>query len=122
MGCVAHRDNRPPMPTAAIFQRPSLLQRLAPLFRGFDMPLLLLCSLLAGVGLLAMYSSGFDHGTRFVDHGRNTLIALGILFVVAQLLIHHHGGAVAPWGVALFAGRGSVWHHQKGCAGSIWAW
>lgn len=85
MGCVAHRDNRPPMPTAAIFQRPSLLQRFAPLFRGFDMPLLLLCSLLAGVGLLAMYSSGFDHGTRFVDHGRNMLIALGILFVVAQL-------------------------------------
>jgi len=23
-----------------------------------------------------MYSAGFDHGTRFVDHGRNMLIAL----------------------------------------------
>ena len=32
-----------------------------------------------------MYSSGFDHGTRFADHGRNMLIALGILFVVAQV-------------------------------------
>jgi len=32
-----------------------------------------------------MYSAGFDHGTRFVDHGRNMLVALGILFVVAQI-------------------------------------
>ena len=31
-----------------------------------------------------MYSAGFDSGTRFVDHGRNMLIA-GILFVVAQV-------------------------------------
>jgi hypothetical protein len=40
---------------------------------------------LAGMGLVAMYSSGFDHGTRFVDHGRNMLLAAGILFVVAQV-------------------------------------
>ena len=32
-----------------------------------------------------MYSAGFDHGTRFVDHGRNMLLALGVLFVVAQV-------------------------------------
>jgi rod shape determining protein RodA len=32
-----------------------------------------------------MYSSGYDHGTRFVDHGRNMLIAGTILFVVAQV-------------------------------------
>jgi hypothetical protein len=32
-----------------------------------------------------MYSAGFDHGTRFVDHGRNMLIALGVLFVAAQV-------------------------------------
>ena len=32
-----------------------------------------------------MYSAGFDHGTRFVDHGRNMLIALAMLFVVAQV-------------------------------------
>ena len=41
--------------------------------------------LLAGIGLLAMYSSGYDHGTRFADHGRNMLIALVLLFVVAQI-------------------------------------
>uniref|UniRef100_UPI0026287D3E rod shape-determining protein RodA n=1 Tax=Acidovorax sp. TaxID=1872122 RepID=UPI0026287D3E len=28
---------------------------------------------------------GYDHGTRFVDHGRNMLIALAVLFVVAQV-------------------------------------
>ncbi len=32
-----------------------------------------------------MYSSGYDHGTRFVDHGRNMLIAGAIMFVVAQI-------------------------------------
>jgi rod shape determining protein RodA len=32
-----------------------------------------------------MYSSGFDHGSRFVDHGRNMLIAGTILFIVAQV-------------------------------------
>ena len=32
-----------------------------------------------------MYSSGYDHGTRFSDHGRNMLIAVSILFVVAQI-------------------------------------
>ncbi|MEG1456925.1 MAG: FtsW/RodA/SpoVE family cell cycle protein, partial [Comamonas sp.] len=47
--------------------------------------LLLLVLALAGIGLLAMYSSGFDHGTRFTDHGRNMLIAAALLFVVAQI-------------------------------------
>ena len=49
------------------------------------MPLVLVVLLLAGVGLMTMYSSGFDHGTRFEDHGRNMLIAAAIMFVVAQV-------------------------------------
>jgi rod shape determining protein RodA len=40
---------------------------------------------LASAGLLAMYSSGYDHGSRFADHARNMLIAGSILFVVAQV-------------------------------------
>ena len=32
-----------------------------------------------------MYSAGFDHGTRFVDHGRNMLLAFVVLFLVAQI-------------------------------------
>ena len=32
-----------------------------------------------------MYSAGYDHGSRFVDHGRNMLIAGAIMFVVAQV-------------------------------------
>ncbi|HMN22348.1 MAG TPA: rod shape-determining protein RodA [Ottowia sp.] len=70
---------------AIVFERPSLWQRIWPLLRGFDLLLLLAVLLLAGAGLLAMYSSGFDHGTRFADHGRNMLLAAGILFVVAQV-------------------------------------
>ena len=67
------------------FEQPSLLQRLQPFFRGFDGWLLLALAMLASIGLVAMYSSGYDHGTRFADHGRNMLLATGILFVVAQI-------------------------------------
>ncbi|CAN7553215.1 rod shape-determining protein RodA [Acidovorax sp. LjRoot129] len=70
---------------AVVFEKPTLAQRVLPLFRGFDLPLLMIVLLLACAGLLAMYSSGYDHGTRFMDHGRNMLIAAGILFVVAQV-------------------------------------
>ena len=70
---------------AAVFEKPSLWRRIVPLFSGFDAPLALAVLALAGAGLLTMYSSGFDHGTRFEDHGRNMLIALAILFVVAQV-------------------------------------
>ena len=63
----------------------SLLQRIAPIFRGFDVPLIVAVALLACVGLVAMYSSGYDHGTRFVDHARNMMIAATVMFVVAQI-------------------------------------
>jgi len=70
---------------AVVFERPSLPQRLLPLFRGFDGPLAFAVFLLACAGLLTMFSSGYDHGTRFLDHGRNMLIAGFIMFVVAQI-------------------------------------
>ena len=60
-------------------------QRIAPWFRGFDGPLAFAVFVLACGGLLSMYSSGYDHGTRFIDHGRNMLIAGFIMFVVAQI-------------------------------------
>ncbi len=67
------------------FDKPSVLQRLAPIFSGFDAPLLIGLVLLSVAGLVTMYSVGFDHGTRFVDHGRNMMLAAGILFMVAQV-------------------------------------
>ncbi len=70
---------------AAVFEKPSLYRRTLPLFGGFDGPLAFAVFLLAGAGLLIMYSSGYDHGSRFVDHGRNMLIAGAIMFVVAQI-------------------------------------
>ncbi|MBK6789913.1 MAG: rod shape-determining protein RodA [Rubrivivax sp.] len=70
---------------SASFAPPSPWPRLKRIFGGFDGPLLLAMTLLAAVGLVAMYSAGYDHGTRFVDHGRNMLLALAVLFVVAQV-------------------------------------
>ncbi len=70
---------------AAVFDKPSMWQRVAPLFQGFDGPLAFAVFMLACAGLLTMYSSGYDHGSRFMDHGRNMLIAASIMFVVAQI-------------------------------------
>jgi rod shape determining protein RodA len=67
------------------FEKTSPWQRIKPVFTGFDGPLLFAVLVLAGLGLMTMYSAGFDHGTRFVDHGRNMLLAAGILFLVAQI-------------------------------------
>jgi len=69
----------------ASFDKPSPWQRLKPIFTGFDVPLVVAVLLMGAAGLVTMYSAGFDHGTRFVDHGRNMLLAIGILFIVAQV-------------------------------------
>ncbi|MDQ6679490.1 MAG: rod shape-determining protein RodA [Pseudomonadota bacterium] len=70
---------------SAAFGAPTPWQRLKPLFIGFDGVLAFAVLLLATAGLITMYSAGFDHGTRFVDHGRNMLLALGVLLVVSQV-------------------------------------
>jgi rod shape determining protein RodA len=66
-------------------EQPTWLQRLRPWFSGFDGGIVAACLVLAATGLLAMYSAGFDHGTRFVDHARNMALATIILFLVAQV-------------------------------------
>ena len=76
------------MTGAAAFGEPTLWQRARPMLLAFDATLVLAIALLASAGLVTMYSAGFDHGTRFVDHGRNMLLAAGVLFVVAQVPPH----------------------------------
>jgi len=70
---------------ATVIDKPTLWQRLSPWFSGFDTWLLLAVFILCGIGLVTMYSVGFDHGTRFTDHARNMLIAGGVVFVVAHV-------------------------------------
>ena len=86
----------------AIYEQPSLWQRVRPMFIGFDGPLLIACCC-CRLGLVTMYSAGFDHGTRFVDHGRNMLIALAM----------HVGGGAGP--AAALDGAGGADLHW-------WAW
>ncbi len=71
--------------SSIVFERPSIWQRLKPVFGGFDGPLAAAVLLLAAIGLGTMYSAGWDQGTRFPDHGRNMLIALVVLFAAAQV-------------------------------------
>jgi rod shape determining protein RodA len=70
---------------SAVFNQPSLARRLLPVFKGFDGILILAVALLCCAGLLTMYSSGYDNGARFIDHGRNMVLAVFIMFVVAQV-------------------------------------
>lgn len=67
------------------FDKPSLWQRVRPVFVGFDGLLVLAVLLLCSLGLTIMYSAGYDHGSRFVDHARNMLLGVGVMFVVAQI-------------------------------------
>ncbi|CAM3919924.1 rod shape-determining protein RodA [Roseateles saccharophilus] len=68
-----------------VIERPPLMSRLRPWLSGFDIPLLLAVLWLCAWGLLCMYSAGYDNGTRFPDHARNMVLALGLMFVVAQV-------------------------------------
>ena len=70
---------------SAVFDKPSYRHRVVPMLQGFDGPLAFAVFMLACAGLLTMYSSGYDHGTRFVDHGRNMIIAGVLMFIVAQV-------------------------------------
>jgi rod shape determining protein RodA len=70
---------------SAVFARPSLWRRLRPVLLGFDLPLLLVVLALAALGMATMYSVGYDHGTRFQDHGRNMVLAALLMFAVAQI-------------------------------------
>ena len=91
------------MPSDA-FNPPSLARRVLPVFQGFDGFLAFAVFLLACAGLLTMYSSGWDHGARFIDHGRNMLLAGLIMFVVAQVSPQRLMSAAVPLytlGVAL---------------------
>jgi rod shape determining protein RodA len=69
----------------AVVERPSLWQRLRPVLSGFDAPLAMGLGLLAAIGLVIMYSAGFDHGTRFIDHARNMALGFCVMFVMAQV-------------------------------------
>ncbi|UXH78199.1 rod shape-determining protein RodA [Roseateles amylovorans] len=70
---------------SAVFSKPSWFQRIRPWFQGFDVPLLLALFWLMGLGLMCMYSAGYDHGSRFIDHLRNGALALIVLFITAQV-------------------------------------
>ena len=63
----------------------SVFQRITPMVLGFDAVLGIAVLILALTGLLSIFSSGYAEGQRFWDHGRNMLLACGIMFVVAQI-------------------------------------
>ena len=68
-----------------ILDQPSIWQRLRAATIGFDLPLLAVLTLLVSLGLVTMYSVGFDHGTRFAGHGRNMLLGGLVMVLVAQI-------------------------------------
>ncbi|MDO9291519.1 MAG: rod shape-determining protein RodA [Hydrogenophaga sp.] len=69
----------------AVFDKTSWWQRLKPVFQGFDLQLTCIVFFLCTLGLVNMYSVGFDNGSRFLDQSRNMLAAGMMLFLVAQV-------------------------------------
>jgi rod shape determining protein RodA len=67
------------------FGKVSLRSRFLPLWAGLDGPLAFIVFCLASAGMLVMYSSGYDFGSRFSDPARNMLIAATVMFVAAQI-------------------------------------
>ena len=101
----------------AVFESPSIWQRVKPVFTGFDMPLLFAIVVMGAAGMVTMYSAGFDHGTRFVDHGRNMLLAAGVLFLVAQVPPQRLMALAVPlylFGVALLVATAVMGVTKKG--------
>lgn len=70
---------------AVVIEKPSLLQRAVPFLRGFDWPLIVIVLCMAALGLVSMYSLGFDHGERFAQHTRNMLIGAAVMLVCSQI-------------------------------------
>jgi len=101
----------------ASFGRPSLWLRVKPMLSGFDGPLLAVVLVLAALGMVTMYSVGYDHGTRFVDHGRNMLLAAALMFIVAQVPPQRLMAAAVPLytlGVALLVATALFGITKKG--------
>jgi len=73
------------MMMVAVVERPTLWQRLRPVLLGFDPALMFATGLLCAIGLVTMYSAGWDYGTRFPDHARNMALAFAVMFVAAQI-------------------------------------
>jgi rod shape determining protein RodA len=102
---------------SAVFEQASPWRRARRVFLGFDGPLMAAVVMLAAIGLVVMYSAGFDHGTRFVDHARNMGIALLVLFVVAQVPPHRLMALAVPLyvlGVALLVATAVFGVTKKG--------
>ncbi|MBC7718134.1 MAG: rod shape-determining protein RodA [Pseudorhodobacter sp.] len=102
---------------SSVFESASLWHRGKQFFTGFDLPLLGAIVFMGAAGLLTMYSVGFDHGTRFIDHGRNMLLALAVLFVVAQVSPQRLMALAVPlyvFGVALLVATAVMGITKKG--------
>ena len=69
----------------SVFDQPPWWHRIRPWVAGYDAMLVACVLVLMALGLVTMYSAGFDHGSRFVDHARNMVLALLLMLVVGQV-------------------------------------
>ena len=111
----------------AVVERPTVWQRLRPVLLGFDLTLMIAVLLICAIGLVTMYSAGYDYGTRFTDHARNMALAFGVLFVAAQISPQNLMRVAVPLythrpGAARGHGACSASPRRAPRAGSTWAW
>ncbi len=68
-----------------MISRPSVWSRIKPHVMVLDAPMMVILGLLAATGLVVMWSSAYDFPGRFVDHFRNYMIALVVMWIMANV-------------------------------------
>jgi rod shape determining protein RodA len=68
-----------------MISRPSVWSRIKPHVMVLDMPMMIILGLLAATGLIVMWSSAYDFPGRFTDHFRNYMIALVVMWIMANV-------------------------------------
>lgn len=68
-----------------MISRPSVWSRIKPHVMVLDAPMMVILGLLAATGLVVMWSSAYDFPGRFVDHFRNYVIALVVMWIMANV-------------------------------------
>ena len=70
---------------SAVFQKTTVVQHVRNWLRGYDAALAVAMFLVLCIGMVAVYSAGFDFPGRFDHHMRNIMVAFFAMLIMAQV-------------------------------------
>ncbi|MGI4848963.1 MAG: rod shape-determining protein RodA [Janthinobacterium lividum] len=98
-------------------EKPSIAQIVRPYITVFDAPLALIVFLILSLGMVAVYSAGYDFPGRIEDHMRNIVIAFAVMWIAAIIppqTLMRFAVPVYSIGVALLVGVAAFGLIRKG--------